>query len=179
MKRQLPVKSILIVFLITQMLTTAGAKAEEGVAGIALSFENYYKEQEKKDDEIEVCSMDAVTSISEDEFELFAKCVMAEAGGESFKGQYMVAAVVLNRVDDEDYPDTISEVIKQKNEFTTWGNGMIDEAVPTKSIYKAVLLALEVNDLPDDVIFFSSSGYQTAFGIPWKKVGNHYFSKKK
>lgn len=47
------------------------------------------------------------------ELDLFARLVYAEAAGEPFLGKVAVAATVLNRMADPNYPDTISEVINQ------------------------------------------------------------------
>ncbi len=45
---------------------------------------------------------------------LLSKLVAGEARGESYEGQVAVAAVVINRVLDPRFPDTIEEVIYQK-----------------------------------------------------------------
>lgn len=52
-----------------------------------------------------------------EEIELLALCAMAEAEGECEQGQRLVIDSVLNRVDDPHFPDTISEVIWQKNQY--------------------------------------------------------------
>ena len=43
---------------------------------------------------------------------------LCEAGGEVYDGMVAVESVVLNRVDHPRYPDCISEVIAQKNQFS-------------------------------------------------------------
>lgn len=52
-----------------------------------------------------------------EEIELLALCTMAEAEGECEQGQRLVIDSVLNRVDNPHFPDTISEVIWQKNQY--------------------------------------------------------------
>lgn len=47
--------------------------------------------------------------------ELLAKIAMAEAESEPIEGKALVMLVVLNRVQSEDFPDTIEEVIFQEN----------------------------------------------------------------
>ena len=59
-----------------------------------------------------------VPSVSQEEIELIALCVMAEAEGECEYGQRLVIDVILNRVDDPHFPDTIYDVIYQKNQFS-------------------------------------------------------------
>lgn len=49
---------------------------------------------------------------------LLAKVVHGEARGEPYRGKVAVAAVVLNRVDSPDFPNTISGVVYQPGAFS-------------------------------------------------------------
>ena len=51
------------------------------------------------------------SSTSNNDLYLLAKCVYAEARGESYTGQVAVAAVILNRVKSASFPNTIAGVI--------------------------------------------------------------------
>lgn len=53
-----------------------------------------------------------------DSLELLALCIEAEAGNQGLIGKKYVCDVILNRVDDEDFPDSITDVILQKNQFS-------------------------------------------------------------
>ena len=57
---------------------------------------------------------------------LLARCIYAEARGESYTGQVAVGAVVLNRVRHPDFPNTIAGVIYQKHAFTAVSDGQIN-----------------------------------------------------
>lgn len=57
---------------------------------------------------------------------LLAKCIYAEARGESYTGQVAVGAVILNRVKSPSFPNTIPGVIYQKNAFTAVNDGQIN-----------------------------------------------------
>lgn len=57
---------------------------------------------------------------------LLARCIYAEARGESYTGQVAVGAVVLNRVESPDFPNTISGVIYQRHAFTAVSDGQIN-----------------------------------------------------
>ena len=57
---------------------------------------------------------------------LLAKCVHAEARGESYIGKVAVAAVILNRVNSPDFPNTVYGVIYQPWAFTCTHDGQID-----------------------------------------------------
>lgn len=54
------------------------------------------------------------TRYSEDELDLFARLVYAEAAGEPIEGQIAMAASVLNRVTSPKYPNTLEGVIMEK-----------------------------------------------------------------
>ncbi len=112
--------------------------------------------------------------ISQDELELLSLLTMAEAEGESEEGQRLVISTVLNRVDSEHFPNSISEVILQKNQFTSMWNGRVERCEVREDISNLVLDELD-NRSDYDVIFFNSNNY-SAYGKPLYKEGNHYFS---
>ena len=111
-----------------------------------------------------------------DELELMAICVEAEAGNQDLTGKRMVADVILNRVDDPDFPDSITEVISQKYAFSSfWDRGM-DRAEPSEETFLAVKMELEERGWPG--LLYFTAGEWPKYGTPWKKVGDHYFSTK-
>lgn len=111
-----------------------------------------------------------------DELELLACCVEAEAGNQSVLGKRLVVDVILNRVEDPDFPDTIEGVITQEGQFTTWSNGAIGRVSPSADTYEAVKLEL-AGRLCRDIYYFTAGGYG-AYGSPWEQVGDHYFCRK-
>src|SRR5690606_39702059 len=52
-----------------------------------------------------------IADFTDAEIDLLARIVRAEAQGEPFEGKVAVAAVVLNRLERPQYPDTLREVI--------------------------------------------------------------------
>ena len=58
-------------------------------------------------------------SIGNTNLNLLARVISAEARGESYEGQVAVAAVVINRVKDNRFPNSIEDVIYQKNAKTS------------------------------------------------------------
>lgn len=112
-----------------------------------------------------------------DSLELLAICVQAEAGNQGLTGRRMVADVILNRVDDPDFPDTIEGVITQRYQFSSyWDGGMERNCVPDETTIKAVQLELKQRSYPG-LLYFRTGRYSD-YGTPWKKVGAHYFSTK-
>lgn len=116
----------------------------------------------------------------EADMRMLAKLVHAEAGNQDRLGKRLVVDVVLNRVDSENYPDSIPEVIYERHgkiwQFTAAGNGMLAEAVPTADDYAAVYTELTGERFDDQVLFFSAGGYQS-WCMPLFQHGEHYFGK--
>lgn len=131
---------------------------------------NSAKEEEPKE----------VINITNEQLYLLSKLVSSEARGESYEGQVAVAAVVINRVRDPRFPDTIEEVIYQKNAFSVVGNGQIYKD-PTDSAYKAAREALYGKDPTNGAIFFWNPDIATCKWIkkldPHKRIGNHVFAR--
>lgn len=101
------------------------------------------------------------------EMELIAQLVMAEAGNQDLMGKRYVVDVVLNRVDSDDFPNTVEDVIFQKNQFSVIENGAFDEAgwAITEECYEAVKLEYE-ELLNYDILYFSRG--------PSKYASNHF-----
>ncbi|MFP3498476.1 cell wall hydrolase, partial [Pseudomonas sp. SIMBA_059] len=75
---------------------------------------------------------------NKNERDLLTRIVHAEAEGESHEGKVAVALVVLNRVDSKDFPNTITDVIYQKGQFSPVSNGRINTITPTNASVVAV-----------------------------------------
>lgn len=70
-----------------------------------------------------------------------SRVIYAEAGNQSLEGQMAVGNVVLNRVADPVFPNTVKGVIAQKNQFTTYQGGKLAERTPSaKSVLAAKLV---------------------------------------
>ena len=72
---------------------------------------------------------------------LLAKCIHAEARGESYIGKVAVGAVILNRVASPDFPNSIYGVIYQPWAFTAVHDGQIN-LEPEAASYQAATDAL-------------------------------------
>ena len=116
-----------------------------------------------------------VETIFDEQIELLARCVESEAGNQSQLGKRLVADVILNRVESEDFPDGIEGVINQKGQFSVVSNGSIDKAVPSAETWEAV--AMEMNRRIDENILYFKAGSYPAYGEPVCQVDKHFFSK--
>lgn len=112
-----------------------------------------------------------------------AIAIYFEARGEPLQGQYAVGQVVLNRVEDDRYPDTICDVVFEDRQFSFTHDGRPDRlpVVPTRASRKARRVA---DDLLNEVTYPSTSThYHTTSVDPFwnseydldERVGNHIF----
>ena len=113
-------------------------------------------------------------SVSEDEMELLALVTMAEAEGECEEGQRLVIDTILNRVDSGYFPDNITDVIYQKNQFTSMWNGRVKRCYVKDDIYK--LVEEEIQNRTNYEVMFFTAGKYGKYGTPMFQVGGHYFS---
>lgn len=79
------------------------------------------------------------------EQEMLQKIAIAEAGNVSVDTMAYVMQTVLNRVYDSDFPDTISEVISEKGQFSTYPTKYNKAEVNQKSI-EAFMKLNELNN---------------------------------
>lgn len=93
------------------------------------------------------------TALSPSDRQLLAQLVHAEADGEPFEGKVKVAQVVLNRVKDPRFPDTVKAVIEQPGQFTPVATGAIHNT-PAPSDYEAVDRALATENRTDGSLYF-------------------------
>ncbi|OCA90462.1 cell wall hydrolase [Bacillus sp. FJAT-27225] len=113
------------------------------------------------------------------EIELMAHVVHGEARGESYEGQVAVAAVILNRLQANEFPQTISEVIFQRNAFTAIHDGQY-YLIPNSSAYQAARDALLGWDPSGGAIYYYNPKLATDSWIftrqVIKQIGNHSFA---
>ena len=119
------------------------------------------------------------SSVSNSDLNLLAKCVYAEARGESYVGQVAVAAVILNRVKSSDFPNTISGVIYQPWAFTSVNDGQIN-LTPNSTAYSAAQDALNGWDPTYGCLYYYNASTATSKWIYSRKtvvtIGKHVFA---
>ncbi len=106
-----------------------------------------------------------------------ARVVMSEAGSQKEEQdmRLAVAETIINRVLDDDFPDTVQEVVYQKNQYSTSNNGE-----PTADCYQAVYSCLSKKQFAEDIIYFREDYYHSgSYAEDAFVVDNMYFSTKK
>ncbi len=109
---------------------------------------------------------------------LLAKVVHAEARGETYIGKVAVAAVVLNRVNHPEFPNTLYGVIYQPWAFTCTHDGQID-LEPDRASYQAAQDALNGWDPTYGCIYYYNPDIATSSWIFNREIvttiGDHVF----
>ncbi|PYZ98339.1 peptidoglycan-binding protein [Alteribacter lacisalsi] len=120
---------------------------------------------------------------NDEKVDLLSRLVHSEARGEPYEGKVAVAAVVLNRIESGDFPDSMNEVIYETN-----GNSYAFEPVMNGSIYnepdsesvRAAEEALNGYDPSNGALFFYNPDTATSDWVNRltidSRIGNHVFA---
>ncbi len=166
-------------FCLDETLTADRAKSALGITAVAASGQRVVGYQ--------VLEREAVYTFTEEELDALYRIVEAEAGSEDEDGKLLVANVVLNRLEDERFPDTVEEVIFQEAngsyQFSPVGSGRIQRVTVSDETVAAVQRALEGEDLSQGALFFASRRYADGTRMSWFdscltylfRHGNHEF----
>lgn len=122
------------------------------------------------------------TYYGSDDLYWLSRIISAESRGESLYGKIAVGNVVLNRVNDPDYPDSIYDVIFDDSsgiQFTPAANGTIEDDPDPDSI-TAAKLCLEGVSVSKNILYFLNPDVAENFWITNNRtyvttIGNHEF----
>ena len=119
-------------------------------------------------------------SVSSSSLNLISRFVYAESRGEPYKGQVAVAAVILNRVRDSRFPNTVSGVVYQSGAFTCVSDGQIN-LTPNATARKAAQDAMNGWDPTYGAVYYFNPNTATNKWI-WSRpmtvtIGKHRFCK--
>lgn len=123
-------------------------------------------------------SVNTPDGFSQNDIQLMANAVYGESRGEPYEGQVAVAAVILNRIGSESFPNTASGVIFEPGAFTAVADGQI-WLEPNETAKKAVLDAINGWDPTGEALYYFNPDTATSDWI-WsrpqiKKIGEHIF----
>lgn len=109
--------------------------------------------------------------LSDEDYEALLKIVQAEAGNEDEEGKMMVAGVILNRVSSSKFPETVTEVVTQKEngvyQFSPVANGTYKNAKVSEETIEAVSRVLAGEDLSEGALYFASRKYADPDKMKW------------
>ncbi|MBQ1272777.1 MAG: spore cortex-lytic enzyme [Clostridia bacterium] len=129
-----------------------------------------------------VVSSSHTASASNGDVYLLARIISAEARGESYRGQVAVGAVVMNRVESSQFPNTLAGVIYQKGAFTAIDDGQFNQPI-ADSAYRAAREVLAGADPTGGCLYYYNPVTATSkwiYSLPVKMtIGKHRFSMGK
>ncbi|MBD5510441.1 MAG: cell wall hydrolase [Lachnospiraceae bacterium] len=109
--------------------------------------------------------------ISDEDYEVLLRIVEAEAGSEDIEGRMLVAGVVLNRVNSEAFPDTVKEVVFQREngtaQFSPAYSGRYDKVIVSEETIEAVERVLCGEDISEGALYFASRKYANSDKMRW------------
>ena len=113
-------------------------------------------------------------AISAEELKLLANIIYCEAGSESYVGKVAVGNVIMNRVKSASQPNTITEVVYAKGQFSPVRNGSLQRALSSDkadaSCYQAAIEALAGSQPVGEKLFFRRNN-----GRSGQVIGHHVF----
>lgn len=106
-----------------------------------------------------------------EELEILERIVEAEAGNQDAEGKLLIANVILNRVESEKFPDTVKEVVLQKEkgvcQFSPVSSGRIWKVEISEETSEAVERALEGEDISDGALYFAARKHADGEKMKW------------
>lgn len=111
---------------------------------------------------------------TQSDLDLLARVVNAEAGSSWLTDEHQraVASVVLNRVADSRFPNTLRGVVYQSGQYACTWNGMINRTPTQRAIDNARYVLENGVTIPANVVF--QAQFRQGRGV-WKYIQGHYF----
>lgn len=122
-----------------------------------------------------------VIELTYEEAQLLMKIAQAEAGNQGEEGMWLVMSVVINRKNDEAFPDTIKEVAYQKNCFATVTTGKINKVELSLEAHTA-LARIEKGEVQPDIVGFenkSNNSLERYFDFAFTYLDHNFYINKK
>ena len=155
----------------------AQAKAAEEAARLAAEAQAKAAAEEaaRIEAEAQQAALAAQTAaVSAEELKLLANIIYCEAGSESYVGKVAVGNVIMNRVKSASQPNTITEVVYAKGQFSPVRNGSLQRALSSDkadaACYQAAIEALAGAQPVGGKLFFRRNN-----GRSGQVIGHHVF----
>ncbi len=159
-----------------QLEAEAQAKAAEEAARLEAEAQAKAAEEAARlEAEAQQAALAAQTAaISTEELKLLANIIYCEAGSESYVGKVAVGNVIMNRVKSASQPNTITEVVYAKGQFSPVRNGSLQRALSSDkadaACYQAAIEALAGAQPVGGKLFFRRNN-----GRSGQVIGHHVF----
>lgn len=112
--------------------------------------------------------------------DLMMRVATAEGEDQGEDGMWLILSVIMNRVEDPDYPDNIHDVIYQPYQFTSILDKRAEEAEPTEACEMA-MVRIEEGEIAPEIIAFDlkDAGILENYFEPVFDYRDHRFFVKK
>lgn len=114
---------------------------------------------------------DSKYSLEKEDLEVLLRIVEAEAGCEDEEGKLLVANVILNRLNSERFPDSIREIVFQRDngvsQFSPVTDGSYDRVQISEATVNAVGRALDGEDISRGALYFAARKYADSESMRW------------
>ena len=155
-------------------------RLDEQIADEQLRLAQQIAQEEQESGQKEDTS-GAMEGYTQSDLTLMAAIIQAEADNQSYEGKLAVGSVVMNRVKSSKFPNTVSGVIYQKNQFAPVNDGhlaLILERGPNETCYRAARQVLEGYRNVEYLFFWTvdlaneRDIWDITYGVV---IGDHYF----
>ena len=121
----------------------------------------------------------SVNGFSSSDVYLLARTIYAEGRGEPYTGQVAIGAVILNRIRNSAFPNTVSGVVYQKHAFTAVSDGQIN-LTPNDTAMRAARDAINGWDPTGGALYYYNPAVATSAWIFDRQtvtvIGKHVFA---
>ena len=163
------------------MVTRIGSSCEQVIVGqrvqtvknttadlnVSTSMENKVNELDARS----ITLAENPTLMSDEDYDTLLRIVEAEAGSEDIKGRVLVANVIMNRVKNDNFPGTVTEVVWDNSDgvpqFSPTYDGRINEVTVSDETREAVKQALKGTDYSEGALFFIQKSAAEAHNVKW------------
>lgn len=119
----------------------------------------------------EILERECIYNLKREDYEALLRIVEAEAGSEDETGKMLVAGVVMNRVENKRFPNTVEEVVFQNEkgtyQFSPVANGTYHTVVISDETIEAVNRVLEGEDITQGALYFAAREYADSENMEW------------
>lgn len=191
--RRRRILNILCTALIGAAAASAGAvwwiwpKSEPGkITTVDFEYIRLIEERENTEPpvkEAEIGSIERthdVQLMTREDRDLMMRVATAEGEDQGEDGMWLILSVIMNRVEDPDYPDNIHDVIYQPYQFTSILDKRAEEAEPTEACEMA-MVRIEEGEIAPEIIAFDlkDAGILEKYFEPVFDYRDHRFFVKK
>lgn len=121
-----------------------------------------------------------INSLTEEDKELICRIVFLECGNQCELGQRAVIEVILNRVLNEKYPDTVYGVLSAPGQFSTWGlrNTVSQENIDKMMEILEIVYEEDEIVLTTDYVYFARGTFSFADPDNNIQIQDHWFGTR-